>query len=288
MPNPPESPTLISRIRAKLGFLATSDGQEPLSFPVRVRTLVRLLTAPFGVEPYTVAARVRGKFLFLVAWPTLLAAMRRQSHRTELWIGDSHAMSVNRDISNSMFMRAPQGQLILRVGARLMYSLARQGFPPRVMRVARLVNRFGRPGALVPIFSSGEIDVRVHLVARPDETFGFVADYVDQCMVVARLLKADRVAFMVPVPPVNLAGMTVWFPVTGTLDERLAVHGRLRDALAAAVNEVPQAALLDFTALLSGPTGGMPRALTSDGAHTNRAAVRLIRTTIADSGLLVD
>lgn len=240
------------------------------------------------IEPHALKDRIRGKLLFLLASPSLVVAMRRRSRRTELWIGDSHAMCVNRQVTNGMFMRGPEGQLILRAGARLMYSIAKRGFPPRVMRVARLVNRLGRPGALVPIFLAGEIDVRVHLPKRLDSSFDWVAEYVDRCIEVARLLKADRVGFFVTTPPVDVAEADVWFPITGTIEERVEGHRRLREALARAVEPIPNAVLVDLTDLLAGPTGAMPVEATFDGAHTNLETVGRIRAKIADYGLLSD
>lgn len=240
------------------------------------------------IEPHALGDRIRGKLLFLLAAPALVRAMRRRSRRTELWIGDSHAMCVNRQVTNSMFMRAPEGQLILRAGARLMYSLARDGFPPRVMRTARLVNRFGRPGALVPIFLAGEIDVRVHLAERLDAPVDWVGEYVRRCIEVARLLKADRVGFFVTTPPVDMPEEDVWFPVVGTIEERVQAHRRLREALTDAVAPIPNAVLLDFTDQLVGPTGAMPVESTFDGAHTNLATVARIRSWIAERRLLDD
>lgn len=238
------------------------------------------------IEPHTLTARLRGKLLFLLAWPSLVVAMRR-SRQTELWIGDSHAMTSNREVTNSMFMRAPEGQLILRAGATLMYSIAQKGFPPRVVRVARVVNRFGRPGALLPVFMAGEIDVRAHLAQRLDQSFAFVDEYVDQCSAVASLLRAERIAFAVPPPPVDVAEEDTWFPIVGTMEQRLEAHKRLREALADAVGSIPNAMLLDFTAVLTaGSSGGMPVELTTDGAHTNSEAVARIRNEIARVGLL--
>jgi hypothetical protein len=245
-------------------------------------------TITHRIEPHLLRDRIRGKLLFLLAWPSLLIAMRRRKRRTELWIGDSHAMCVNRHVTNSMFMRAPDGQLILRAGARLMHSIAQKGFPPRVTRVARLVNRFGRRGALVPIFLAGEIDVRVHLPKRPEAPFDWVAHYVEQCMEVARLLKAERVAFFVTTPPVDVPEEDVWFPITGTIEERVAVHGKLREALAAAVEPIPNAVLLDLTDLLTDSSGAMPLESTMDGAHTNLKTVAMIRARLADYRLLAD
>lgn len=239
----------------------------------------------YRIEPHALHARIRGKLLFLLAWPTLLLAMRRR-RPTELWIGDSHAMSFNRKITNSMFMRAQDGRLILRAGARLMYSVSRTGLPPEVLRVARLVNRFGRPGSLVPVFSAGEIDVRVHLASRADEPFDFVAGYVDRCLEVAELLKARTVGFVVPPPPVEIPEDHVWFPINGTIQVRVAVHTKLRKALAEAIADRPGTVLLDFTDVLAGPSGAMPLDLTSDGAHTNLVAVERIRARIDEDRLL--
>jgi hypothetical protein len=234
------------------------------------------------IEPHALTARIRGKLLFLLAWPSLVVAMRRRSRPTELWIGDSHAMTSNRKVTNSMFMRAPGGQLILRAGATLMYSIARKGFPARVTRVARFVNRFGGRGALFPVFMAGEIDVRVHLAERLDQSFEFVVAYVEQCLGVASLLRAEKVAFAVPPPPVDVAEKDTWFPIVGTMKQRLEAHKRLRDALTDAVEMIPNAVLLDFTAVLSaGSNGGMPVELTTDGAHTNSEAVVRIRNEIA-------
>ncbi len=137
-------------------------------------------------------------------------------------------------------MRAPEGQLILRAGARLMYSFARKGFPSRVLRVGRFVNRFGRAGALVPIFCTGEIDVRVHLPKHLDASMDWVEAYVARCMELAGLLKPDKVGFFVPTPPVDVPEEDVWFPITGTISERVEAHRKLRHALAAAVGADPE------------------------------------------------
>lgn len=242
-------------------------------------------TISHRIEPHRLLDRIRGKLLFLLAWPSLLVAMRRRSRRTELWIGDSHAMTVNRQVTNGMFMRGPDGQLILRAGARLMYSFARKGLGPRVKRVARFVNRFGRPGALVPIFLAGEIDVRVHLAERLDSSFEWVADYVEQCAEVARLMKADRFAFFVTTPPVDVPEEHVWFPIEGTIEERIEAHRKVREALRIAVEEIPGAVLIDLTDFLA-PTGAMPVEATMDGAHTSLETAAKIRSRIGEYGLL--
>jgi hypothetical protein len=236
-------------------------------------------------EPHRLIDRIIGKLLFLTASPALIVAMRRR-RRSELWIGDSHAMALNRKATNSMFCRGSEGQLILRAGPRLMYSLARNGFPPRVMRVARFVNRFGRPGSLVPVFVAGEIDLRAHLPKRPDDPLDWIADYVDHCVEVARLLKADRVGFFVTPPPVDVPADDIWFPIIGTIEERVAIHRRLRAALADGVSRTPNGVLIDLTETLARADGAMPVEFTYDGVHTNEAAVARVRAGIAGYQLL--
>jgi hypothetical protein len=226
-----------------------------------------------------IRGKLQGRLAFLRAWPTLLLALRRR-RATELWIGDSHAMSFVRHIDNAMFMRAPNGQLVLRVGARLMFSLGQKGFPPRVHRVARLVGRFGRPGAIVPVFSAGEIDVRTQLAERAAD-FGFVSAYVDACLAVAQTMRAERVGFIVPPPPCDVTPDYAWWPVNGTIAERVAAHTGLRQALAAALTAHPHAVLLDFTPLLADDIGAIPPELTVDSVHTNAAAIAKVREHLA-------
>jgi hypothetical protein len=228
--------------------------------------------------------RVRGKLWPVAAWGLLVLAMRRR-RPTELWIGDSHAMTFNQGIDNAMFFRGPDGQLILRLGARLMWSLGTKGFPPRVHRVSRLVRAWGRPGSIVPVFCAGEIDVRAHLAGRPAD-FGFVDDYVDRCVQVGEAMRARTVAVVVPPPAVAMEDDESWYPIVGSVEERIAVHRGLRAALAGAVRRHPGTVLLDFTELLADASGAMPVDRTVDGCHTNLEAVALIRRHLAETGVL--
>lgn len=232
------------------------------------------------------AARVRSKLLFIPASLHLIAALRGK-RPTEFWIGDSHAMSTNHAIVSSMFMRGAEGQLILRAGARLLYSISQNGWGPRITRVVRLISPFVKRGSLVPIFSAGEIDIRAHLAKRPDETYEFVHEYVDQCEQIVRQLKAEKSAYMWPTPQCAMPQDQVWFPMVGTLAERFAISLRLREALAEAIGTYPHAVLLDFNDALADPaTGGIRPEFTDDGAHTNLAAVAVVRKQIADYRLL--
>jgi hypothetical protein len=178
---------------------------------------------------------------------------------------------------------APEGQLIWHLGPRLMYSMARDGFPLRVLRLSRLLRRISRPGSLLPVFVVGEIDVRCHLVPRAGSAglTDFVDDYVEHATRVAFALGARQLIICVPVPPSATCPANPQFPIEGSIGERVAVFDRLRDALADAVGRrahyAPRPLLLDATDLLADDTGAFRAELTDDGCHTNAAGRLLVR-----------
>jgi hypothetical protein len=218
-----------------------------------------------------------GRLRMLRAWAALLMAMRRRSRATELWIGDSHALSFNQKVHFSEFVRGPEGQIILRVGPRLMWSLAESGFSKRVDRVARVVARLGRPGSIIPVFVSGEIDVRCHLVGR-EQDYGFVKTYVDRCLALAASLRSPRAVFVIPPPPSEWCPNVVEFPIKGTIVERVGAFRNLREALISVVEHASGAELLDPTDELAGPDGSLRRDYTDDGCHTNHRGVAVVRS----------
>jgi len=221
--------------------------------------------------------RVEDRLLWIPATLRMLGAAI-SGRPVEMWIGDSHAMSSNRSLVSTSFMPGADGVIIVRLGARLMYSLA-SGFPRWSTRLARVVGWLCRPGQIRAIFMSGEIDVRVHLVEHADRGFGFVQDYVSHCREYARLLGAHVVVFALPPPPCDTGPFDIRYPVVGTLEERVAVWRRLRSAVMEAA-EASGAQVLDFSADVAGPDGALRQELTDDGAHTNAAAIPLIRAAV--------
>ena len=191
-------------------------------------------------------------------------------------------MSSNRSIVAGSFLRAADRTLVVRVGARLMWSLGRHGFPPWVHWLARLMGRLGGRGQFVLVFMAGEIDVRVHLVPRLGQPMDFVTAYVDRCLEVAAEMGAKRVFFAVPPPPCDGVGFDLWYPVVGTIEERLRAFRSLRTALADAVSQHSGADVIDFTDAVARPDGCLRAELSDDGAHTNLRAVPLIRSVVRD------
>jgi hypothetical protein len=194
----------------------------------------------------------------------------------ELWIGDSHAMTFNHAITSAQFMRA-HGGLIARVGARLMYSLSRKGFPPEVVRIAEAIGTRGRPGTYVPFYVAGEIDVRTHMSARPDDDLSWVAEYVDRCLALSAVMRAPRSYFVAPPPPVQLEDHPTWYPILGTIEERMTEFNRLRAALQTAVAAHPEAEYLDLTPVICDVNGQLRADMTLEGCHTNLEGVAAIR-----------
>ena len=234
----------------------------------------------------SLAQRVRGKLRFIPAWMWLILTLPSSKPR-ELWIGDSHAMSLNQTISNAMVMRGPEGSVVLRAGARLMHSLAHRGFPPYVLRAVALINRFGR-GTYLPFFVAGEIDVRTQMASRPDDDLDWVAAYVERCLGLLNEARAPRVWFIAPPPPADVQPAQAWVYATlnGSVEERLAQFDRLRHALRSAAESHPRGAYLDFTELMSDTTGALATDLTVDGCHSTAAVAVAIRSQLHEMGLL--
>jgi len=230
-------------------------------------------------------ARLRG---WIALGRLLVAALRGQVD--EVWVGDSHSVTFNTEHSPLPgILRTGERRWTWHLGPRVMYSIARDGFPTTLRRTARLIARV--PGARDAgwFFSFGEIDIRCHLAPRlaGGADVGFVSSYVERVRDLVGRLGAGAGTIVVPVPPCLDSYDHVAFPVAGTPAQRLAAHAAVRSALAAAVDAAPPLRLLDLTGALSGPDGLMRDELTDDGCHTNaagRAVVRQQVTTLVAAG----
>lgn len=230
-----------------------------------------------------VMQRIWWRLRFLSAWTWLLLTIRGRRTRG-IWIGDSHAMTFNQAMESGTFMRA-NGGLVLRAGARLMYSLGHKGFTPQIRRVAEIIGRTGRPGTYVPFYVAGEIDVRTQMAARPQDDLSWVEVYVDRCLELSATMRAPQSYFVAPPPPYDLSVDQSWYPVTGTIEERLTESRRLRVALREAVAARPGAEFLDLTDVICDDRGQLRDDLTTDGCHTNLAGVALIQDRLRELGL---
>lgn len=263
------------------------------------RTAVRALSRPDAdsrgrLSPLLNRARVlaRGVLAGLrTAHAALLLLVSARSKRmTEFWIGDSNAVGFNTMLNTSRLMRGEEGQFIWHRGPRLMYSLGRDGFPPSVYRVARLLGRIAPRGTILPVFSAGEVDVRCHLVPRAAaDGFGlaFVADYISHGCRVAAALRSDHAVFAVSLQSEHTPRIPE-FPIRGSLEDRMGMSERVRQAMIDAVGSYDgsvRPVLLDATDLLSDEMG-LRLELTVDGIHTNEQGIQLVRRRFHELGLL--
>lgn len=228
-------------------------------------------------------ARLRG-WLALVR--LLVAAARGQVD--EIWVGDSHSVTFNTEHSPLPgILRSGERRWTWHLGPRVMYSIARDDFPPTLLRVARVIARVRGAREAAWYFSFGEIDIRCHLaprLAQGDGDVSFVATYADRVHGLLGRLGAAHGTLVVPVPPCLDSYDHAAFPVAGTPEQRLAAHRAVRSALVVAVGAErarPELRLLDLTDALAGPDGLMRDELTDDGCHTNGAGRDVVRREVA-------
>jgi hypothetical protein len=219
-------------------------------------------------------ARLRAQ---LFAWRlVLLTAFGRP---LELWVGDSHSSHLNNsDWPIPALRKVAKGRYVWHLGPRLMFSIARDDLPADVLRTARRMGRYGRPGVVRWIFVFGEIDIRCHLAPRlraKDEPLGFPARYVEHAVNAATTAKARDIIITVPVPPSDDVQDAEGFPIAGTLAERLVAFTRMQAELTAAV--AAPVLLLDVTDGLADHTGELRREMSFDGCHVNEVGRTVVR-----------
>jgi lysophospholipase L1-like esterase len=221
--------------------------------------------------------RTRDTLVFAVTVARLLIAAAR-GRADELWIGDSHAAHFNSGVwPCHRLRRLGPRRFVWHIGPRLMFSIARDGFPADVQRVARWLGRVNRTDRLSLILTFGEIDVRCHLAprfARDGGPLAFPRTFVEASQGLARTAHAAVVVVVVPTPPSDGYEDAPGFPIAGSIDERLAAFAQVRAELIAdaeASRPPLRVLVLDCTAELAGPTGQLRPSLTIDGCHTNDA-----------------
>jgi hypothetical protein len=219
-------------------------------------------------------AKAYGSLRTVLTLADLVRRSRRKGQSIEIWVGDSHAMWCNATATVARVSRASSGAYVWHLGPRLMWSVARDGFPRPVRRFFRALGSFAR-AEVVPVFLLGEIDVRCHLAGRVSD-MRFVASYVDRIEGLVRGLRRPFAVLVVPPPPSSSAPLSD-LPVRGDLAERLAAFQSLRDALGrATTGRTTPMLLLDVTDQLLGEHG-LRAEFTDDRVHTNGQGAVVLR-----------
>ena len=223
---------------------------------------------------------LRARLTGLVGMTRLLLALRRGKVE-EIWVGDSHSVLLNtgRFPFPGVGAAAP-GRWVIHLGPRVMYSIARDGFPPALQGLAARIGRLTASQRVSWFFVFGEIDIRCHLAPRLADggDVGFVAQYVDHVRALTAIIGPAASRVVVPVPPcIDVLDHNA-FPVAGSPEQRLAAHRAVREALhAAAADTGDEVGVLDMTPALMQPDGLMQPQFTDDGCHTNAAGRAVVR-----------
>jgi hypothetical protein len=200
----------------------------------------------------------------------------------EVWVGDSNAaFSATDALPRFGIGPAGDGRWVWHLGPRLMHSLAKEGFPPVVIRAVGWLHRVPAARRATWIFSAGEIDLRCHLVPRlrDDPELTFVGPYLQQVQGFVSAFGGDRALVAVPTPPAVDTFDHTAFPVVGTPAERLAAHRAMRAAIhaeLAALPPGPRVLAIDATDGLSDESGLFRPELTIDGVHATDAGRAVI------------
>ncbi len=228
----------------------------------------------------------RARLRALVGIIKLVVAFRRGSV-DEVWVGDSHTVLFNIDHGAPPgLLRTAERRWTWHLGPRMMYSIAKKGLPTPLLRTGRVLAKIPAAREAAWFFSFGDVDIRCHLVPRmkAGQGLGFVAEYVDRVYDVLATIGARTGTICIPPPPTLDTDDHELFPVVGTPEQRLDVHGAVREALYAAVateRPGPKIRLLDLTKALADSTGLMqPEFTMADGLHTNDAGRAVVRREI--------
>ena len=193
------------------------------------------------------------------------------SVQATIWLGDSHTrFNLGHPQREGRFVRISDGDFVWSIGPRLMYAVARRGWPADVRMGAAFVRRASRRLRLNVCAVLGEIDVRVFLgerYATDTLDLSFVSAYVARCVELARAMHATPVV-VVPVPPYGQPDPQHEYRRICSLEERVAAHQRLRRALRESTDS-RGVQLFDPTSRLALPSGALWPALTDDGLHLN-------------------
>ncbi|MCW2800013.1 MAG: hypothetical protein JWQ70_1485 [Aeromicrobium sp.] len=206
----------------------------------------------------------------------------------EVWVGDSNAVlfGANKFPRLGIGSTEPR-RWVWSLGPRLMFSVARDGYPPMMHRMLRVLRRVRANRQVLWIFSAGEIDLRCHLVPHlgDADVMIFVKPYIERVRLLVGEFDAPFAAVSIPVPPA--ADFSDEYPVVGTLEERLAAHRLMREQILANIGPTTGSTdavifAFDATDRLSDEHGHYRPEVTDDGIHPNEAGRAEIRAAIAE------
>jgi hypothetical protein len=213
----------------------------------------------------------------------------------EVWVGDSNAVMFGSDRFPRLSIGSTKSRRwVWSLGPRLMFSVARDGYPPAMHRMLRVLRRVPANRDVLWIFSAGEIDLRCHLVPRLKDgaDLGYVKSYVERVQRLVGEFDAPYAAVSIPIPPAVDITDTDGFPIVGTLEERLDAHRLMRQRILDETGPATGSAgavihAFDATDGLSDGHGHYRPEVTDDGIHPNDNGRAEIYAAIAEFRTMV-
>lgn len=232
---------------------------------------------------------LRARTLAWIGFARLFAAIAR-GKVDEVWVGDSNAVLFGAPRFPRLFIGSIEPRRwVWSLGPRLMFSVARDGYPPTMHHMLRVLRHVPGNREVLWIFSAGEIDLRCHLVPRIAEgaDLGFVKQYIEKVRGLVDQFNASCAAVSVPTPPAVDLVDTDGFPVVGTLEERLAAHRLMRKRMLEETGTTSGSTgaviyAFDATDRMSNEDGYYRPEVTEDGVHPNDAGRAEIRAAVTE------
>jgi hypothetical protein len=232
---------------------------------------------------------LKARTLAWIGYVGLVIAIAR-GRVDEVWVGDSNAVffGANKFPRLGIGSTEPR-RWVWHLGPRLMFTVARDGYPPMMHRMLRLLRHVRANRKVLWIFSAGEIDLRCHLVPRLKEgaDIDYVKPYIKRVQDLVHAFDASYVAVSVPVPASDGLIHNPGFPVVGTIDERSAGQRLMRERILEATGPATGSTgavvyAFDVDDRLSDEHGHYRADLTDDGIHPNDTGRAEIRTAMEE------
>jgi hypothetical protein len=184
-----------------------------------------------------------------------------------VWIGDSHAVFMRRGLRTRVDSRVPIESLLFWIGPRLMYSVAKSGFPTTIF--FKFLVRTLRPKLVV--ISLGEIDVRMFLHNSSLRQSDWVHEYLVKVTELCCALKVNEVRLLTSIP-VSEQPLLDPRERNGSLRERMEGFNWLQSEIQNQLlnnSKFEKIKYLDLNNCLGDSDGTLLSIYTTDGIHVN-------------------
>jgi hypothetical protein len=224
-----------------------------------------------------------GKKRFILAAVQFLAIQSVISRKRPklIWIGDSHSRYMSGSgQSPKRYEITKSHDLVIWLGPRLLYSIAKNGFRLNALDKA-LLRKVGKNNTCVFVF--GEIDCRVHLAHKSryedqEQLASISREFKNHIRTIADGFNFRSCIVLTPVPPSNFGVKDPKFPRVGSLNERVLATKALTKSLVRLEDQ--SFAILDLSSILASENGALNPDYSEDGVHVNSVGASAVRDSL--------